>query len=218
MNKQPEKTVGCIVMASGKGERFGENKLLARLAGREMLLYVIDAVRTAAFSEILVVTRHSEVREIVRDAYGPADGCPPVRCVLYPGGPQSETVKRGLSEMLSYDACLFAAGDQPLLRQESVSRMVETYRRRSAQENGPDPVCRLSFEGKPGNPVLFPARYYPRLMEIRGDRGGGQILKDGTIPVVCIEAEDPMELMDVDRKEDLQRAEEYLRCGTVPRI
>ena len=113
MNKQPEKTVGCIVMASGKGERFGENKLLARLAGREMLLYVTDAVRTAAFSEILVVTRHPEVREIVRDAYGPADGCPPVRCVLYPGGPQSETVKRGLSEMLSYDACLFAAGPAP---------------------------------------------------------------------------------------------------------
>ena len=217
MNKRSEKTVGCIVMASGKGERFGENKLLARLAGREMLLYVIDAVRMAAFSEILVVTRHPEIREIVTDAYGPADGCPPVRCVLYPGGPQSETVKRGLSEMQFCDACLFAAGDQPLLRKESVSRMVETFRRQ-AEGDGQDPVFRLSFEGKPGNPVLFPARYYPRLMEIRGDRGGGQILKDGTIPVVCIEADDPMELMDVDRKEDLQRAEEYLRRGTVPRI
>ena len=209
MNKQSEKTVGCIVMASGTGERFGENKLLARLAGREMLLYVVDAVRTAAFSKILVVTRYPEVQELIENVYGPADSCPPVRCVLYPGGPQSETVKRGLPEMLSCDACLFAAGDQPLLRKESVSRIAETYRRLAAGD-GPDPVCRLSFAGRPGNPVLFPAKYYPQLMEIRGDRGGGQILKDGTIPVEYIEAGDAMELMDVDRKEDLAKAEEYL--------
>ena len=34
---------GCVIMASGLGKRFGGNKLLARLKGRPLIQYALDA-------------------------------------------------------------------------------------------------------------------------------------------------------------------------------
>lgn len=39
-----EKTLGCVLLAAGSARRYGENKLLAALDGRSLVLRAMEAV------------------------------------------------------------------------------------------------------------------------------------------------------------------------------
>ena len=38
-----EKTLGCVLLAAGSARRYGENKLLAALDGRSLILRAMEA-------------------------------------------------------------------------------------------------------------------------------------------------------------------------------
>ena len=56
---------------------------------------------------------------------------------------------------------LFQVSDQPLLRRESVAELVDRWRTR------PEKIVALGHGGVRGNPCLFPARFFPELLELR---------------------------------------------------
>ena len=41
--------LSAIVMACGKGERFGSNKLMAKLKGKELIRYTLDGLPAELF-------------------------------------------------------------------------------------------------------------------------------------------------------------------------
>jgi hypothetical protein len=45
--KTESRTIGCVLMASGKSLRYGTNKLLERLGGRELILHTAYHLREA---------------------------------------------------------------------------------------------------------------------------------------------------------------------------
>lgn len=63
--------LSAIVMACGKGERFGSNKLMAKLKGKELIRYTLDALPAELFSEILVVTKYKEILDLVTEYPAP---------------------------------------------------------------------------------------------------------------------------------------------------
>ena len=54
----PFDSLGCVIMASGLGRRFGGNKLLAELGGKPLLQWVLDATQGMFGCRRVVVTRH----------------------------------------------------------------------------------------------------------------------------------------------------------------
>ena len=50
--------ISGVVLAAGRGSRFGGTKQLAEAAGIPLVLYAVDALREAGVEEILVVTGH----------------------------------------------------------------------------------------------------------------------------------------------------------------
>ena len=187
--KKPE--IGCIIMASGLSERYGRNKLLEKLDGREIILHTAGSLAAAGFRP-LIVTRSADVKALA-DREG-------IRCVTHGGPKKSDTIHAGL-EQLEPDLAgyLFMPGDQPLVRPESLKKMAEQFRR------NPERAVRLSFEGTPGSPVLFPAFCREKLMAYTGDRGGIEVLKAERIPCDCAEAESAWELWDADTPESMER-------------
>ncbi len=187
--------VGCVVMASGLARRFGSNKLLADFAGTPVLLRTLAAL-TGAGLEPVVVTRSQEVSDLCA-----AQG---VRCVLHLDALQSDTVRRGLAAVKGCDGCLFVPGDQPLLSPDSVKMIV------SAFAHSPNSVVRLSYDGRPGSPILFPRWLFYDLRNMRGDVGGSALLKQKAHlvgPPLLVEAADELELCDVDTPDELATLE-----------
>jgi len=183
--------LGCVIMASGLGTRFGGNKLMADLNGRPLLAWVLDATK-GVFDRRVVVTRHGDVAGLCRDWK--------VETVLHDLPSRSDTIRLGLEALgEGLDGCLFCPGDQPLLRRESVRAMA------LAAAREPGFIWRLAWAGVPGAPVLFPRWTFGELRSLPPGMGGSAVVQKYPGQVRMVPAQDAAELMDADRPEALER-------------
>ncbi|MCC6098356.1 MAG: LysR family transcriptional regulator [Coriobacteriaceae bacterium] len=190
--------IPCVVMAAGHGERFGGQKLLARLGGREVLARTLASVPLDVY-DVVVVTRAPEVRALC-ERYG-------FTSRLSAGDEQSDTIRAGLEWAGNAPGCLFLQGDQPLVSTASLRALAEAFAR------DPRGVARLSWQGRPGSPVIFPNWLFGELARTTGDRGGSAVLKANPALerlVTLVPAAEECELEDVDTPDDLERLEAHL--------
>ena len=195
--------IGCILMASGLSERYGKNKLLEKLDGREILLHTAGSLLAAGFSP-LAVTRSETVKALMD-----REGIP---CVLHDGPKKSDTMHTGILHT-DPDAAgyLFIPGDQPLVRPASLRRLADQFFR------CPERAVRLGYGDRPGSPVLFPALCREDLLAYEGERGGVDVIRRKQIPCDIVQAENDWELWDADTPEELERIREAYaseRAGT----
>lgn len=183
--------LGCVVMAAGNARRFGENKLAAEYRGRPLIRWALAAVPAEQFAQVAVVTQYPEVEVLTRE-YGFQHVYNP-----HPDWGISHTIRLGLETMLSCDGVLFQVSDQPLLRRETVAAEVELFRR------NPDKLVGLSHGGVRGNPCIFPAAYFPELLALREDCGGGSVIRRHKEKLLLFEVP-AEELEDVDTPQALR--------------
>lgn len=186
---------GCVVMAAGNARRFGENKLAAALRGRSLILRALEAVPTEKFSTVVVVTQYPEVMRLAEDFHFAAIHNP------HPEYGISHTIQLGLTALRDCGGVLFQVSDQPLLRRESVAQLVDLW------HSQPEKIAALGHSGVRGNPCLFPARFFPELLELKEDRGGSTVIRRHESELVLLEA-DAAELFDVDTVQALEALRE----------
>lgn len=184
--------LGCVVMAAGNAVRFGSNKLAAQLDGRSLISRALATIPQTALHKVVVVTQYPEIASIAKGYH-----FTPV-FNEHPENGISETVKLGLSRLLDCDGILFQVSDQPLLRQETVAALIELWRQ------NPDRIVALGHNGQRGNPCLFPARFFPELMALEGDRGGSTVIRRHPESLLLLETE-ACQLADVDTPAQLEQ-------------
>lgn len=180
---------GCVIMASGSGTRFGENKLMAPFHGKPLLLGILDATE-GIFAKRAVITRHSEIAGLCRDRG--------IFTVLHNMPFRSDTIRLGLDAVGDTDRCMFCPGDQPLLRQETIAALCL-----SASQK-PDAIWRPVCGNTAGSPVLFPSWTFPELKALSQKQGGSHVIKKYPECLRYLSIQDIDELKDVDRPADLQ--------------
>lgn len=203
--------LGCVIMASGLGKRFGGNKLMAELKGKPLIQYALDATE-GIFERRVVVTRHKEVEELCR-----RQGVP----VVFHSLPyRSDTVRLGLESLGAgtdagksgteaeikiappaengLEGCMFCPGDQPMLGRETVASLA------LCAASGKNTIWRAAWNGQEGSPVLFPAWVFPELLALPKGKGGGFAAGKHRELVRTVSARSQWELKDVDCLEDLE--------------
>lgn len=186
----PFGNIGCVIMASGLGKRFGANKLMADFHGSPMICRILDATE-GIFSHRVVVTRYVEIAELCKKRG--------IETVLHDLPYRSDTVRLGLEAMPCVERCMFAAADQPLLRRETVESLA------LASKNCPDLIWRVCWEGTPGTPAVFPKWAFEELLQLPEGKGGGAVIKKYPERIRTVNARDMYELKDVDSHEDLTK-------------
>ena len=179
-------------MASGAGQRFGGNKLLARVEGASLIERAFLAYPPALFSPAAVVSRYPEILSLAEERGYLA--------LPNPGAEEgiSASIRAGMSAMEGTGGALFAVCDQPWLRLESVKRVLAAF------ASHPGKIAALAWRGRKGNPCLFPAEFYGELRSLMGDQGGGAVIKAHPDRLLLVEAASEQELRDVDFPGDLQ--------------
>ena len=188
---------GCVVMAAGSARRFGKNKLTQTLAGRSLIRRALEAVPAEELCTVAVVTQYPEVEPLAEEF-----GFLPVRN-HHPDWGVSHTIRLGLEALGDCGGAMFMVADQPLLRRETVAAAAALFRR------NPERIVALSHGGVRGNPCVFPARYFPELLALEGDRGGSAVIRRHEEDLLLLEAP-ARELADVDTLEDLGTIREGL--------
>ena len=181
--------VGCVIMASGLSKRFGSNKLMADFDGKPMILHALQASDSLKDHRV-VVTRHADVAALCQKQG--------VNVILHDLPHRSETIRLGLEALGDVDACLFLPADQPLLRRETVTTLVNQW------EADQEKILRPFHNDTPGSPVLFPRWALPELQNLPEGKGGNWVIKNHPEKTAAMQIEDPYELMDADTPETLQ--------------
>ena len=181
--------IGCVIMASGMGRRFGGNKLMADFAGEPMICRALSATE-GLFASRVVVTRHEDVASLCRERG--------LSVVLHDLPDRSDTIRLGLDALGDVDACLFCPGDQPLLSRSTVAALCECFR------NNREKIVRPVFAGTPGAPVLFPAWAFAELSALPRGKGGQYVISCHPEAVAEVPVSDPDELTDADTPQALE--------------
>ena len=183
--------LGCLIMAAGNASRFGANKLFAAYRGKTFLELALLAVPPQLFARVMVVSQYEPALGLARQyGFEAIRNCEPELGV-------SRTIQLGTQAMLDCDAILYMVADQPLLRQETVLRIVQDW------QQHPGCIVGAAHNGHRGNPCLFPARFFPELCALEGDRGGSSVIRRHEDALRLVEAAEP-ELSDCDTKQALE--------------
>ena len=111
---------------------------------------------------------------------------------------RNDTVRLGLEAVGDVDCCMFLPGDQPLLRRETVERLLDTWKAE------PDSILRPVCEDTEGSPVLFPVWAFPELKSLPEGKGGGFVIRNHPDAVCRVSVANPFELADADTPEMLE--------------
>ncbi len=182
--------IGCVIMAAGNAARFGSNKLLTVVNGKTLIQRTLDAVPKNLFCTVTVVTQYRQIEELAKQSGFCTVNNP------HPDWGISHTIKLGLSSMKNADAVMFLVADQPMLHRESVERLVKFYLEQ------PESIAALSHNGVRGNPCVFPARYFPALLSLQGDQGGGTVISRDGVSLRLLEVPQ-CQLQDIDTPQQI---------------
>ena len=186
-----EYRIGLLIMAAGNAQRFGQNKLAAELDGKSLIEYALDSIPTELFCKRTVVTQYPEIEKSAKQRG--------FVCVKneHPDWGISHTIFLGTSEMMDCDGIVYLVSDQPLLKRDSIARIVNTWK------NAPEKIVGACHDGVRGNPNLFPSRFFEELLNLNEDHGGNTVIRNHPDDFLGVEVEQK-ELTDCDTPQALE--------------
>jgi molybdenum cofactor cytidylyltransferase len=194
MTQEPQ-LVAAIILAAGRSSRMGSHKLLLPLNGRPIVSWVVAAALASRADPVIVVLGHEVKR--VRAAL-PDGRLIAVLNPLYAEG-MSTSLRAGLTALPAHTSgALILLGDQPLVTPAIINAMIEE------SVSAPDAIIVASYQGRRGNPVLFPRQYFAELEAITGDEGGRSVLARYSKHTRLVEIDDALVGLDVDTPAEYQ--------------
>lgn len=182
--------VAAILLAAGRSERFGTDKLLAMIAGEPVAVRAARALLSIGPQWRIAICRQGSPLTNPLETLG-------FEIALNPDP------TRGLSSSLALgieraakagaDAALVALADMPFVTGRHLSSLLDGFELDGA------PIVASTRGASPMPPALFDRRYFPQLVAGRGDVGARDLLTGARLV-----AGDPDELADIDRPQDMR--------------
>jgi len=189
----------AVVLAAGRSERMGTQKLLLPLGGKPLIARVVDEISHSHVEHVFVVIGRAGERlraaltdksvHLVENPDDASDMLGSVRCGL-----------RALPT--DCEAVLAVLGDQPGITRRLVDELIRRFR--ASESRIIVPTC----NGHRGHPVLFSARYFEELLNGYNGDGLRGFLDAHTAEVSSVALPNSDGLEDMDTPADYQRQKE----------
>lgn len=202
-------TVAGIILAAGRGRRFGGDKLLARLNDEiSVIEYTVKAVSGSVSDYICVVRSEDEpLQQHLTERNIP--------WIIAPAADEgmSQSLIAGIENFPEAGGWMVCLGDMPYVNPETYELMCQRFIEQQTESGSPCilvPVV-TSIETskgrgceKRGNPVLFSHHFLNELRQLKGDTGGKNILAAHPNRVVAVAVDDLGVLADIDVPRDIK--------------
>ena len=196
------KRIVGILLAAGRGERFGGDKLLAKArpgvsaAGAQVAGESIGVAAcrnlVAALPEVVAVVRPHDSR--LAEALA-ATGARVVRCESAEDG-MGASLACGVRATPAAAGWIVALGDMPWIAALTIEQVARAVA-------GGAVVAAPFYQGQRGHPVGFHAGCYTELAALGGDDGAKSVVAAHRDALSRIDVDDAGALRDVDRTSDL---------------
>lgn len=177
--------VTLVLLAGGRSQRFGTDKLTQLYLGRPLGLHVVVALEAVPFRDRIAVVSHTTL-DLAGCGY---------RTVRNddPAAGMGRSLRLGVEAACAggAEAVLIALADMPRVTATHIYRLLD-------RAEGPDAIVASSDGVIPRPPVLFGCTHFDDLLRSEGDMGARDLVKRGHHVVTS-----PAELVDIDTPEDL---------------
>ena len=192
--------ISAILLAAGRSSRFGEEKLLQLVGGKRLVDWSLESLLASVVEEIVVVCSVKSAGWIL-----PSTPAGRLRTIINPSPEfgMSSSIQCGIGACSNEsEAALMAHADMPLIDTAIINAMATTWKK-SIQK-----IVVPRAQGRQGNPVIIPRKFWPEILELRGEVGCKSILGMHSDEIEWVEFEDDRVLFDVDSTSDLVRWKE----------
>ena len=192
-----------IILAAGEGKRMGKVKLTLPLGNKQLIEWVLQAVKLAPLNKYFLVVR-PEDKEIIK--IGKTWGAEIVLNPNFRKG-MSTSIKAALLKINTQEVEGFflILGDQPLITSKIINKLMKSF------SPGKREIVVPYYENRRGNPVLFDIYWKDELMAVTGDVGGRVLIKAHPEKVKRVNISDETILFDIDQEKDYLKAQMYLK-------
>jgi len=196
VNEPKTSTVAIILLAAGKSERMGQNKLLLPFGEQLVIQRTLDNLMASRAQKIIVVLG-SKAAEI-GDAIASRD----VVAVFNPDYAQgmNTSLATGLNVIEKHvKYVLVALGDQPLIKTQTYDVLI------AASQNPSKGMLVPTYKGLRGNPILVSTRYRDDLLNQSGDIGGRELLRTYPDDVLEVPVKDEGIIINLNTKAEYEK-------------
>jgi molybdenum cofactor cytidylyltransferase len=187
--------VAAVVLAAGLSRRMGGNKLLAEIEGMPLVTRCVRAVLASRARPVVVVTGHESERvraalagDTLRVAQNPE-----------PEAGLSASLRVGLASLdPDVEGAVVCLADMPWVSAAHVDALLAAF-----EADARRPICVPTWQGRRGNPVLWPARHFAEIAALSGDRGARALIDAHAAEVCTVPVADAGVTRDVDTPDAL---------------
>jgi len=187
--------ISAILLAAGESKRMGKPKQLMPFGQNTVVEQVIDNLLSSVVNEVIVVVGY-RAEEVIKSIVGK-----PVKIAINPNYQQgmSTSIIAGLNLVDSRaQAVMLALGDQPLISSQTINRLIAEF------YNHDKGIATPAYQGGRGHPIIFAIKYKEKLLELKGDIGGRQIVKDHLNDILEVAVNAGGIITDIDTISDYQ--------------
>ncbi len=189
--------IALAILAAGKSERYGRNKLLEKINDKTIIRKVTEEALKSKAEKIFVIVGF-EAEKIIDELSGL-----PVTFVYnvnYEEG-MSSSVKAAVlaAKVVNAEGIAILPADNLLITHETINKVIEKF-----IEAKPEIVV-PSYKGRRGHPILFNMKLYYDLMSISEETYGLKfVVKKYSDRIVEVPVNSPEIYIDIDTPEDLE--------------
>ena len=182
--------VAVAILAAGKAERFGRQKLIEAWRGQPLLEHVLRAASRSSVADVLLVTGADPHGDLAAQY-----GARVVHNPRFEHGIGTSIAAAANACEGDADALIIVLGDQPLVTAAHLRSLVAAW---DGEEGG---IVATSFADTQGPPVLFDGEYFSELATLDDDNGAKRVLQVNAERVRTVRFE--AAAFDVDTPDDL---------------
>ena len=190
----------AVVLAAGRSERMGTQKLLLPLGGKPLIARVVDELSRSQLAGIVVVVGRASER--LREGLAGRN----VQLVenLDPASDMLGSLKCGLRALPTHcQALLVVLGDQPAITPILVDALIRCLR------TGDETIVVPTRNGHRGHPVLIASQYFEGLLNCSHSEGLRGFLEVHASETFGVPVSDPASLEDMDTPADYAKQQRF---------
>jgi molybdenum cofactor cytidylyltransferase len=196
------KDVDIIILAAGKSERMGQQKMLMPYADQTIIEHIIEKALKSNAGEVRVIlgSHHDEITEKILHL--------PVKITYndrFENGMLS-SVQSGFNALSSSSkAGMILLGDQPMVKISVINRLIESFFK---TKKG---IVLPVYNGKRGHPVIIDSVYITEINKLNPNIGLRQLMEERSEDIHEVEVDTDTILKDIDTITDYNRELIYRR-------
>jgi len=184
----------AVLLAAGRGQRFGGNKLTAAIGGIPMVVQAARKLLGLADRVVAPVRPGDKAVPSLLEA----EGVEVIPCAQAVSG-MGSSIGCGVHASRQASGWIIVLADMPFILRETIAEV----RRRLDQGAA---IVAPTYHARRGHPVGFNAEFGSALEALHGDEGAHALIAADAGRLVTFSCEDPGVLQDIDRPCDLDAA------------